>query len=309
VEAQVFEDHFNYPNGSLLPGWTQEKGSWTVRNGRLVGTGQGWRFLSKKGIRAKDCVMEGTFFFAGQGLQFGGLAGRQPGKGSATNLVLGKIQNNWGGKGFDQAYLYELPSKHIFTNLTKRGVPSVSLRLLLLDDKAWLRMDTDRDGFFESSLGPILLTHVKGPGLVGFGSYGPTEMDDFKFYDAVLMEVPGSVPRIGGAYKMRLRAPSTGTGPTAYACFASFGNAGIPLKARKIPLSSDPLFTLCFFLPQVFPRFFGYLDAKGDAYPEIRIPKDPALSGLILHVAGITLDPRKPFGVGAISNDHQFRIR
>ena len=308
--VQVFEEHFNYPNGVIIPGWTQEVGTWAVKNGRLTGTGAGWRFITKKNFLAKDCVLDGTFYFAGAGIQFGGLAARQPGKGSGTNLVLGKIQNNWGGTGFDQAYIYELPLKHIYTNLVRRGIPSAGLRLILLDDQAWLRLDTDRDGLYESTLGPVALGHVQGAGLIGLGSYGPTEMDDFKFYDAVLMEFPGSVPKIGTPYLMRFHAPPTKAwGFTPYLCFASLSNRGVPLKARRIPLGADSMILLSMAVPNVFSRFIGILDSKGNAYPEIRIPNDPSLSGLVLYVAGFTLDPRKPFGIGAISNDHRIRIR
>ncbi len=308
--AQVFEEHFNFPNGSLIPGWTPQVGKWVVKNGRLAGTGPGWRFITKTNLLARDCVLEGTFFFAGSGVQFGGLAARQPGKGSGDNLVLGKIQDNWGKTGFDQAYLYELPLRHVYSNLAKRGVLSADLRLILLDDKAWLRLDTDRDGLYESTLGPLTLTHVKGPGLVGIGSYGPTEADDFKFYDAVLMEAPGSIPRIGSTYRMRFRAPLTpGWSSTPYLCFAAVSNGQIPLKARKIPLPPDPMILLSLFVPGVFHNFLGFLDKKGDAYPEVHIPMDPALVGGVLYVAGFTLDLGKPFAVGAISNDHRFRIR
>ncbi len=308
--AQVFEEHFNFPNGSLVPGWTQEVGTWVIRNGRLAGTGPGWRFITKNNFLAADCVLDGTFFFAGKGVQFGGLAGRQPGKGSGTNLVLGKIQDNWGGTGFDQAYLYELPQRHTYTNLAGRGALSADLRLILLGGKAWLRLDTDRNGLYESTLGPLTLTHVKGPGLIGMASYGPTEMDDFKFFDAVLMEVPGSLPKIGSTYRMRFRAPPTRAwGFTPYICFASLSNTGIPLKARKIPLGPDPMILLSLVLPDIFNRFLGILDKNGDAYPEIRIPNDPSLLGGVLYVAGITLDPRKPYAVGAISNDHRVLIR
>ncbi|GEM_PF-3200632 len=308
--AQVFEEHFHFPNGALVPGWTQEVGTWVIKNGRLAGTGPGWRFITKANFLAADCVLDGTFFFTGKGVQFGGLAARQPGKGSSTNLVLGKIQNNWGRKGFDQAYLYELPQNHVYTNLAGRGALSVELRLILLGGNAWLRLDTDRDGLYDSTLGPLALSHVKGPGLIGLASYGPTEMDDFKFYDAVLMEVPGSVPRIGTTYRMRFRAPpSRGWGFTPYLCFITLSNQGIPLKARKIPLAPDPMILFSLFFPQVFHKFLGILDKNGDAFPEIRIPNDPSLVGSVLYVAGITLDPLKPYAIGAISNDHRIRIR
>ncbi len=309
LAGQAFEEHFNFPNGTVIPGWTKEVGAWAVRNGRLFGTGKGWRFLTKNQFLAKDCVLEGTFFFAGTGVQFGGLVARHPGKGSGTNLVLGKIQDNWPGKGFDQAYLYELPQVHTYLNLKKRGTLAVVLRLILLDDQAWLKVDGDRDGVFEETLGPLKLGHVLGAGLVGLASYGPTEMDDFKFFDAVLKERAGSVPAIGKTFRMHLRAPLAKGKATPYLCLVSPTNGGIPLRARKIPLGPDPALNLPFLLPGVFQRFLGLLDSKGDAFPAIRIPNDPSLVGGVFYVAGFTIDLSKPFAVGAVSNDLRIRIR
>jgi len=84
---------------------------------------------------------------------------------------------------------------------------------------------------------------------------------------------------------------------------------GLPLPAPQtgaLPLN-PPFLNLTFgsLLPGVFVGFTGLLDAQGQAAPSFNIPNLPALGGLTLSAAGITLDPQAPFGLGLVSNGVQ----
>ncbi len=301
LPAQVFQDHFNYPNGATIPGWTKNVGGWGIRNGRLHGTGSGWRYITHIGLKAKDCVLDGEFFFAGTGIQFGGFVARYPGNGT-SNLVMCKIQNNGGKPDFDSCFLYEVPGKYINKHISG-GTMSAYCRFIVLDNQGWMLVDTNKDGTYDFTLGPKTFTNVLGIGRVGMSSYGPTEMDNFKFFNAVLMGYPGSVPRIGSTYKMHFRAPKSSTPTTPYFCLASLSNKGIPLGPVTIPLGFDPLISTSLSASSIFLNFHGVLDSKGDAAPAIKIPNVPAFVGASIYVAGLTIDPKKPFSIGAVSND------
>lgn len=65
--------------------------------------------------------------------------------------------------------------------------------------------------------------------------------------------------------------------------------SGIPVQAGLVPLDIDPLFLAVPGLPTVFEGFSGTLDATGGATAGIRVPNDPALSGLAFHTAGVVV--------------------
>ena len=79
---------------------------------------------------------------------------------------------------------------------------------------------------------------------------------------------------------------------------------------RTIPLSADHLLTLSVsgLLPHVFQNYFGWLDGWGRGTASIDIPPWPALIGLRIHSAFITLDPTSPLGIKSISNPISFTI-
>ena len=303
VSAQIFQDHFNYPNGTIVPGWTKHVGGWGIKNGRLYGTGSGWRYITHLGFQTKDCVLDGEFFFAGSGIQFGGFVARYPGSGT-TNLVMCKIQNNGGNQDFDRCFLYEQPGGAIYKDIPG-GTLSAYCRFIVLDNKGWMLVDANKDGVYEMTLGPKTFTKVLGSGRVGMSSYGATEMDNFKYFNAVLMSAPGNVPKIGTTFKMHFRAPKSSTPATPYFCMASLSNKGIPLGPITIPLGFDPLIPLSLSAPSIFMKFNGVLDSNGDAFPSIKIPNNPAFVGAAIFVAGFTIDPKAPFSIGAVSNDHR----
>jgi hypothetical protein len=60
--------------------------------------------------------------------------------------------------------------------------------------------------------------------------------------------------------------------------------------------------------PSVFWGYQGVMDAKGESQAAIHIPSIPALIGVRLHTAFVTLDPQAPSGIRSISNTFSFSI-
>ena len=95
LASQTFIDGFNYPNGPVVPGWTQQRGAWQVINGHIGITSDAlWSYITKDGLSPKNCVLDGEFFYVGAGVHFGGLTSRHPGGNIDNNLLMVKIRDN-----------------------------------------------------------------------------------------------------------------------------------------------------------------------------------------------------------------------
>src|SRR5690606_4088752 len=118
LAAPTDRDDFNYPNGTAIPGWTQQRGVWQVINGRIATTsGATWSYITKDGIVARNCVLDGDFYFVGSGVQFAGLTARHQGGNQDANLLMVKIQNNGGANDFDRIFGYERPGASLFADI------------------------------------------------------------------------------------------------------------------------------------------------------------------------------------------------
>jgi hypothetical protein len=104
----------------------------------------------------------------------------------------------------------------------------------------------------------------------------------------------------GSAYEMRVRFPDNPGG--VYVTAASFSpTPGFELEGRHIPLDLQPLvpFSLC--TPSIFEAFAGVLDAAGEGFPRLHVPKEAA--GVRVYFATLSLrggsihGVSRPFGV------------
>lgn len=130
--------------------------------------------------------------------------------------------------------------------------------------------------------------------------YQTTRMDNFKFYDAVMVPAAGAVPKIGTTFRLRLVMPSPNT---PWIGALALGSSGIPLgQSRGLPLSVDPLLHLSLGVGGAL-GLVGITDASGNGQPAIPLPNNPTMAGFAKHVAAFTLDAAKPLGIGNISND------
>lgn len=146
------------------------------------------------------------------------------------------------------------------------------------------------------------------PGERRFGGTpaGPVFTTDTPFSASCAALTLAEDPRVGRMVALELAAPCQ-PGAT-YALAAALGTTpGIPIDSRRIPLNPDALFALSFSVPSVFAGFVGTLDAQGRAAAAVHVL--PPLAGATFYLAGITLDPTAPSGIGAITGALPFAVR
>lgn len=114
-------------------------------------------------------------------------------------------------------------------------------------------------------------------------------------------------PKIGVPFSIGLSAP-VDPGHTYAAAASLTALSGFPLGVRTFPLDLDNLLiaTANNWLPQIFSGFRGILDSQGRGMASITVPRDPALVGVSIHVAYLTLDPKKPLGIRTVSRPTKF---
>jgi hypothetical protein len=125
--------------------------------------------------------------------------------------------------------------------------------------------------------------------------------------ELTLLEASG-IPSPGGIVRFTLDA--TGDAGLSYVVGTSLGTGPIAIDTRKVDLSPDDLLmvTLNNYWPGIFSGYRGAIDSKGQAQAAIHIPNIPALIGVRLHSAFVTLSPWSPSGIKSISNTFTFSI-
>ena len=118
----------------------------------------------------------------------------------------------------------------------------------------------------------------------------------------------GGASRIGSTALLLLHASDSPGLP--YQVGSSLGTGPIPLGIRQIDLSPDNLLVVSAgnLWPWIFSNYRGVLDSQGQAQAAIHIPNLPALIGLRIHSAFVTLDPTAPWGIRSISDTESFTI-
>jgi hypothetical protein len=133
--------------------------------------------------------------------------------------------------------------------------------------------------------------------------------DAFVAKVALLDNISASgAPRPGGAITLDLVAIEVQS--LQYQVGSSFGTGPIAIDTRQIDLGPDALLTVSVsgLWPSIFSGYRGVIDSKGRAQAAIHIPNIPALIGIHLHSAFVTLDPAAPSGIRSISNTETFTI-
>ena len=95
-----------------------------------------------------------------------------------------------------------------------------------------------------------------------------------------------------------------------YQMGSSFGNGPIPIDTRKLELSPDDFLVLSTsgVVPMICQGYAGLLDTQGSARARLDIPNIPALKGIRIYTAFVTLKATAPSGVSSISNSFMFTI-
>lgn len=311
LSAQQFTETFSFPDGPVIPGWTQQNLTWQVKGQRLIPTGgKSFHYITiDRFPNVADCVVDVDVYYpAIVGLHYGGTCARHPGGTGENGLVMIKLQDNSSvGNGFyNTLWMYERPGG---ATAVTTGINTLAarVRLIVKGRTCWGQLDGNKDGVYEVSTParPFAAATTLNSGLVGCDGYNGAEMDNFSFFDSVVLADATTAPKIGTTYKMTLAAPLVGGNPTPYVFGLSLGNAGVPLGGgRAIPLSIDPL-----LVASLGAGFGGMLTAaQPEGVVSLPIPNDAGLVGLQVFAAGFTIDGSKPLSIGAISNDHQFKI-
>jgi len=115
-------------------------------------------------------------------------------------------------------------------------------------------------------------------------------------------------PRPGGTVNLALTATSDAGLP--YQLGSSLGTGPIPIDTRTLALSPDDLLRVSVndYWPWIFAGYRGVMDVNGQAHAAIHLPNIPALIGVRLHTAFLTIDPQAPSGIRSISTTFSFSI-
>lgn len=141
-------------------------------------------------------------------------------------------------------------------------------------------------------------------------SYCEALIDDLTvtdYDDGVRLGLSGS-SKIGQTVTLNLTAARSAN--RVYAAGAALAESpGIPVAGgRTIPLRPDALFQSFAYLPGIFQGFFGVLNASGSGTARIAIPAAPALVGIEIHAAFVTLELGAPGNIRDISDAVGIRI-
>ena len=307
--AQVFFDHFDYPAGPTLGPWVLDRGKWQA-------TGQAaqaedlflWQYLTRPNFLFQDCAAECTVTYntqATQKLQFGGITLRCNGGATDTDLIMVKVQDNNSSGDFDSIWLYERPGGAVSTTSITPAFTKARVRLCALGNTAVASVDTNMDGVWDHVLTRTLTSTVKA-GPIGVDGFGGVLIDDFVYFDAVIIDDPASpTPSPGNEVIFKIHGFMNGPFQAATA----LTHSGIPLyDGRIVPLGHDNVFltSVTNALPMIFKNYNGILDSNGDAAIRLALPNLPALKGLNLYTAFVNYHTT---GVLNISNDLQTTIQ
>ena len=109
---------------------------------------------------------------------------------------------------------------------------------------------------------------------------------------------------------VNLTLTTTNDAGLIYQAGSSLATGPIIIDNRHLGLSHDNLLVVSVtgLWPLIFSGYQGVINSKGQANAAINIPNDPALIGLQIHTAFVTLDPAAPSGIRSISNTFSFSI-
>lgn len=113
----------------------------------------------------------------------------------------------------------------------------------------------------------------------------------------------------GTTVNLDLTAPTEPGKP--YQVGSSLGTGPIPIGTRQIGLSPDGMLVASVggLLPSVFVSYTGLLDAAGKGQASLVIPNIPALKGVRVHSAFVTVDGTAPQGISLISPTETLTIQ
>jgi hypothetical protein len=295
--AQSFVDPFVYPPGTLIPGYTEQRGDWTIVADQVKAqAGISNQELTTDAVNDRDGCAEVLAIFdtAAPDLQRTGPILRHSGSGAPATYFMIKVQDNTTPyNAFDSYFVYWYNGTSFqSTGLTAAGLaPSTAIRtrLQVIEQTGGvllqLFLDTNVDGKWDIVRSGVTTLGIGSSGRIGINGARGVIADDFKYFDATLY-LDGS-PSVGNPVNLKGR----GTAGLGYVGACSLGHSGIPIgNGRSIPLDFDNLTLLSLTLPAVFQNFQGTTDANGDFTMTLNTPAVPALAGFTIWSSAVTFD-------------------
>ena len=195
------------------------------------------------------------------------------------------VPDKWVDFGLDSKFGYD-GSSNLVIEIRYTGGSSASLPKRAESPPGGYRVCTKGTGAYNSTTATYVWT---------------TSLPKTRFTIETISIIASGKPNPGGMVTLDLSAPSDGGLP--YQIGSSLGTGPIPIDTRQLDLSPDAIFMVSVngFLPTVFKDYAGLLDAAGKGKGTINIPNIPALVGIKLHSAFVTIDASAPSNIKSIS--------
>lgn len=180
TDAPLFDamcDHFDSPDGTSVPGWTEATGDWWIVNNMLRSPGTyEWEYITMDGtIQTDGCITLRAVYNTSADVQFVGAVGRFT---DIYHNILFKIQDNNSGPPYNwnSIWLYQGQTymQYYLTGLDL-GTDAI-IQLEYTGSNITVRVDKERDGTWE-----IEETAEGAPsaGLCGVAGYHYGLSDDY----------------------------------------------------------------------------------------------------------------------------------
>ena len=150
--VQRLVETFDGPN--LPSNWAVRSGVWSIANGRISVSSTAHNYMTIPGTKLLNCVLDVDVYWAGLGVQAGGVCARHGGT-STEDCVMAKVQANSATvNGLDRIYNYERPGGAVSTVLNPLATKT-RIRMLCVGSQAFLQLDTNQDGIFDTTQAPL----------------------------------------------------------------------------------------------------------------------------------------------------------
>jgi len=192
AQAQTVCDDFNIANTSVIPGWTEHQGDWTIDNNRLkTPPTAAWQFITMNGSTLADgCVTARAIYGTPSQTKFVGVVGRYV---SDMSYVMLKIQDNGSSGYWDRCFItYNDNNVHDFSG--NFGTDAI-IQLEFSGTTLIARVDVDQNGVWDYV--ETVNVAATSSGLSGIGAYNNAFADDF-CYSTACCDLPGAAGTITG---------------------------------------------------------------------------------------------------------------
>jgi len=159
--------------------------------------------------------------------------------------------------------------------------------------------------------GRVNIRYVSGPGSYNAATGGlltPLMAPKMRFtcHETVVNGSGSTNP--GGTVELDLLSSNEGNLP--YQLGSSLSNGPIPIDTRLLSLGIDDMLVISVngWVPQIFEKYAGFLDASGKAKARIHVPNLSVLKGVRIYTAFVVVKAGSPSNIAQISNTFMFTI-